>query len=232
MKNTIIAKRKSIRKYQATELDASTLARIQEKITELTPLYADIPYKITISNQVRRAFGINAPHYLLFYTEQNAKAAQNIGFLGQQLDLYFSAHSIGACWVGMAKSELSTESKLPFAIAIAFGFPNEPLHRDISQFKRKTLPEISSGSDPRLNAARLAPSGINAQGWFFIAEQGNIHCYYKKQNALLGRFLGDLGQMDLGIALWHIASESDTFSFVTVENPPAQKGFLYAGTVV
>lgn len=232
MNTEIIGKRKSIRKYQPQPLDKGILEKVAHKIENLKPLYENTAYSIKLVHEVKRAFGINAPHYLLFYSEKTTQANMNIGFIGQQLDLFFSENGIGACWVGMAKTELADQGGLPFAIAIAFGTPAEPLHREPSQFKRKALHLISEGEDKRLEAARLAPSGINAQGWYFIAENGKIHAYRKKPNALLGLFAGSLGEMDLGIALWHIACESTEFSFVKEENPPVRKGFLYAGTVV
>ena len=55
---------------------------------------------------------------------------------------------------------------------MAFGKPAEPLYRELSEFKRKPLAEISEGSDERLEAARLAPSGMNVQNWYFIAKDG------------------------------------------------------------
>lgn len=39
---------------------------------------------------------------------------------------------------------------------------DEPLFRSQNEFKRKSLSEISEGTDDRLEAARLAPSELNA----------------------------------------------------------------------
>jgi nitroreductase len=117
-------------------------------------------------------------------------------------------------------------------ICIAFGWPSEPLYRDASGFKRKALSEISEGLDERLEAARLAPSAMNAQGWFFAAGPGKIHCYRKKNNPLLGFLTNKLGSIDMGIALCHIAAESESFRFAKEANAPARKGYVYMGTVV
>ena len=115
---------------------------------------------------------------------------------------------------------------------MAFGKPSGPLYRDISGFKRKPLSAISEGSDARLEAARLAPSAINAQNWYFIAESGKIHCYRKKANPLLGFMFNRMHCVDMGIALCHIAEESESFGFVKEEGVPVRKGFVYMGTVV
>ena len=121
---------------------------------------------------------------------------------------------------------------MPFVICMSFGKPAEPLHRGLSDFKRKTLPQISEGTDERLEAARLAPSGINAQGWFFTADEGKIHCYRKKLNPIIGLVMGEMGAIDLGIAICHIYKESNTFNFIKEANAPFKKGYIYRGTVL
>ena len=244
MVNEIIRKRKSIRKYERTPLDDATLANVRERIVNLVPLYPDIKYTIDIANKTKGllAQGSGASSFLVFRSEESPDAYVNVGFIGQQMDLYFSANGLGSCWLGMAKP--NDKSGLPYVISMAFGKPAEPLHRQsVSDFKRKPLSEISEGADERLEAARLAPSGMNAQGWFFVAKDGIIRCYRKKS----GLAHGKLGCIDMGIALWHIAIESESegesegksegesqshsFCFVKEADPPERVGFIYSGTV-
>ena len=123
------------------------------------------------------------------------------------------------------------ESTLPYVIAMSFGKPNEPLHRELSGFKRKKLSEISEGTDKRLETARLAPSAVNSQNWFFAVTGDKIHCYRKKPNPLLSFMLTDMNRIDMGIALYHIALESDNFSFGKEADAPERKGYVYTGTV-
>ncbi|MCL2227294.1 MAG: nitroreductase [Oscillospiraceae bacterium] len=229
--NEIIRKRKSVRKYDNTPLDTAVLDAVRAEIAKVKPLYPDIKYSIEMTTKTKGLFGVRAPHFLVFGSEVKDGSHENIGFIGQQLDLYFSANGLGSCWLGASKPGEAMESTLPYVIALAFGKPAEPLHRDISEFKRKPLPEISEGNDPRLEAARLAPSGVNIQDWYFIAESGKIHCYLKKPNLIMGLMVGKLGLIDLGIAICHIAEESDNFSFGKEANPPERKGYVYAGTV-
>jgi hypothetical protein len=126
----------------------------------------------------------------------------------------------------MAKPNEKTDT--PYVISMAFGTPVESLHRkSLDELKRKTISEISDGADERLEAARLAPSGMNAQGWYFSAVNGVIHCYRKKPGLMPEK----LGCIDIGIALWHIASESADFRFTKETNAPERKGFIYVGTV-
>jgi len=230
--NEIIRKRKSIRAYDMTELDDPTLAKVQLQIANCISLCPGIQYSIEIVSKTKGMFGIKAPHYLIFRSEDKDGAFENIGFIGQQMDLYFSESGLGSCWLGMAKPENKEGSTLPFVISMAFGKPTEPLHRDLSGFKRKSLSEISEGTDDRLEAARLAPSGMNAQNWYFIADNGKIHCYRKKPKSLVGLMSGKLGCIDMGIALCHIMKESEGFNFSNEQNTSERKGYIYMGTVI
>jgi nitroreductase len=226
--NEIIRKRKSIRKYDPAPLDSDILEKVQEQIKNIKPLYPDIKYSIETTSKTKGMFNIKAPHYLVFGSEEKDGYLENIGFIGQQLDLFFSASGLGACWLGAAKPEERITSALPHVICMSFGKPAEPLHRSLAEFKRKPLVEMSEGADARLEAARLAPSGLNAQNWHFVAENGNIHCYRKK--ALLG-FINRMGYIDMGIAICHIAAESGEFNFVKATDATERKKCVYIGTI-
>jgi len=229
--NEIIRKRKSVRKYSETPLDSQTLEKINAKIKELTPLYPDIKYSIEITAKTKGLFNIKSPHYLVFRSEEKEGAYENIGFVGQQVDLFLSENEIGTCWLGASKPEDKKSAGLSSLICMSIGTPAEPVYREVSQFKRKALAEMSEGNDPRLEAARLAPSGMNAQNWYFIADQGKIHCYRKKTTPILGFWLGNLARIDLGIAICHIAEESDDFKFSIYPDAPQKSGYIYSGTV-
>ena len=238
LKTQIIEKRKSIRRYDPKKLDSETLKKVKEQLEKLTPLYSNIGYRVEIVDKTKRAFGINAPHYLLFYSEEKKGAYENIGFIGQQMDLFFSENGLGSCWVGVAKpedkkvEEAKKSEKEIYIICISFGKPAETLHRERKDFRRKPLSKMSQGDDPRLEAARLAPSGVNAQNWFFSHEAGKIHCYCKKTSGLKKLFLGKLALIDLGIAICHIAKESDDFKFIHEDTAPKKEGYFYVGTAV
>ena len=234
-KNEIIEKRKSIRRYEPTKLDSETLGKVKEQLEKLMPLYPEIRYSVEIADKAKRALGINAPHYLIFYSEEKEGAYENIGFIGQQMDLYFSENGLGSCWVGVAKPEdrkPEEAEKGIYVICIAFGKPAGALHRERKDFKRKPLSEMSQGNDPRLEAARLAPSGINAQNWFFVEEAGKINCYCKKISGLKKLIIGKMALIDIGIAICHIAKESDDFKFTYEDKVPTKEGYSYIGTVI
>ena len=137
--------------------------------------------------------------------------------------------SVPAGWVRQSLRE--KKSAMNYVAGMAFGKPTEPLYRELSQFKRKALAEISKGKDERLEAARIAPSAVNSQNWYFVADNGKIHCYRKKSNPLLGFIYNKLHCIDMGIALLHIAKESKSFQFVKEPNVPERDGHIYMGTV-
>jgi nitroreductase len=229
--NEIIRKRKSIRKYNTEPLDSAKLEWIQEQIAAVTPLYPNIRYSVEIVSKTKGLFNVKAPHYLIFNSEEIDGYHENIGFIGQQLDLTLSENGIGTCWLGASKPIESEKSALSYVIAMSFGTPNEPLHRSLSEFKRKPLSAISSGEDLRLESARLAPSAVNSQNWFFVTDGGKIHCYRKKINPIAGLIYNRMNQIDMGIAIYHIAAESDGFKFSKSKVAPERKGYIYAGTV-
>ncbi|MCL2373168.1 MAG: nitroreductase, partial [Defluviitaleaceae bacterium] len=170
--NEIILKRQSVRVYEHDPLDDAILEMLRTKIENVAPLYPDIRYSIEITNRPTRGmYNVKAPYYLIFGSEKKAGAYENIGFIGQQLDLFLSEIGIGTCWLGVAKPGKEVEkedSLLPFVICMAFGKPGEPLYRNIdAKPDRKVLEEISEGVDERLEAARLAPNSHNAQNWYF-----------------------------------------------------------------
>ena len=227
--NEIIRKRKSIRKYDLTPLDDTALKSVQDKIKELIPLFPDIKYSIEIIKKTKGLFNIKALHYLVLNSEDKEGSYENIGFIGQQMDLFFSETGLGSCWLGASKPDDKKNADIKCIACISFGKPAEPLYRTHFEFKRKPLAKISEGADERLEAARLAPSGMNMQNWFFITNGKNIHCY--KKRSLLG-FMDKLAGIDIGIAIYHIVSESDVFSFVKDSNAPEKKGYIYVGTVI
>jgi len=214
-----------------TVLDEATLEKVRLYIDSVKPLYPRISYSIDFAEKTKGLFNIKAPHYLIFKSETVDGSYENIGFIGQQIDLFLAENGLGSCWLGVAKQVESDKSGLPHVISMAFGKPSEPLYRDLAGFKRKLLTAISEGTDARIEAARLAPSGMNRQNWFFSADSGKIHCYRKKPDPISGLFFDKLETIDIGIAICHIAIESENFSFAKKDNAPTRKGFLYMGTV-
>ncbi len=207
-----IFKRKSIRQYVLDPLEGHVLSEIMAHTSSLKPLYKDIKveFKILPQEDVKALlFLAKAPHYLALFSETKEGYLMNAGFMLQQMDLFFSVNGIGSCWQGMAKptKEISKNSKLDFVIIMAFGKPNEKLHREsVSEFKRKQLQEITDikGADELLEPARLAPSAMNKQQWFFTGSASTIHAYHSKANVLTAFVLNRVSRISMGIPICHL----------------------------
>ena len=230
-----IFKRKSTRKYDMTSLPSKLLTEIEEYIKTVTPLYPEIKIEYRITDAVKGIFSAKAPHYIVVSSEKKAGYLTNVGFIFQHVDLFLASKGLGSCWLGMSKPTEKISGNLEYVVTLAFGMPMESPFRTRDQFNRKQLDEISIGEDKRLPCAQLAPSATNSQHWFFVCEQGSIHCYIKKLNALQTMIYENMNKIDIGIAIAHLAIatkyEQADFIFSVEKNMADIKGYIYIGTV-
>ena len=216
-----IFKRKSIRNYDITSLEESALKYVFEYIKNLEPLYDDIKVdiKIITSVDVNSRMMKKAPYYIAVFSENKEGYKTNVGYMLQQMDLFFSAHGWGSCWQGIPKPKMDIieSSDLEFVILMAFGKANVPLHRTSTmEFKRKTVNKISNIKNggytgALLEVARLAPSAINNQPWFFTGDSQIIHIYSFKPSILRAVILKKYIPIDMGIVICHLKLAAQHF---------------------
>lgn len=220
----IIFRRKSIRDYDLTPLDERTLGKIQDELNSLKPLYENIETDLRIISQddVNQRMMKKAPHYIAAFSESKEGYKTNIGFMLQQMDLFFSAKGIGSCWQGIPKpsKDVLKSSQLEFVILMAFGWSKVPLHRkSIMQFKRKPLQKMSDMDDNEANelleVVRLAPSATNSQPWFLKGDKHIIHVYSLKPNIIRAIILKRYIPIDIGIALYYLEVAARHFAKTT-----------------
>lgn len=238
-----IFRRKSVRRYDLTPLDESTLADISEYMDNLEPMYSDIKMELKIIGQddVKRRMMGKAPHYIAVFSEVREGHLTNLGFMVQQMDLFFSANGIGSCWQGIPKptKDVLKSSDLEFIILMPFGKPAEPLHRDsVSEFKRKPLQKISdvAGAEELMKAARLAPSAGNGQPWFFTGDENIIHAYSVKPSFIRGLLVKKYIPIDVGIAIYHLKLAAEHFgkkAEIVFDKPAEEnpKGYEYLASL-
>lgn len=229
--NEMIYKRKSCRSFTNVPVDEVLLKSI--KTFPMKPLYPEIKVRwdIVPRNQVKCICPWTTPQLITIYSEETEGWLENVGFLFQQMDLYLQSLGLGVCWLGMGRMNPKTATAVEgmrFAIMLAFGHPKgDPLRHDFKDFKRKTPEQIADRVDPRLEPARLAPSAVNSQPWYFTHEGDTIHAY----RILDGR-LDYMNQIDMGIALAHLyVANEKTFRFFRAGNPPVMPGYGYIGSV-
>lgn len=225
----VMFKRKSIRKFDMTPLEQSTIEKIRNFIREIKPIDQSIATEINIVSRidVTSLYAVKAPHYIIFTSEEKEGFLTNAGFIMEQIDLFLSANGLGACWLGMAKPDKSVivESQLRFVIMLAFGKPTEKLHREsAADFKRKPMNEVADFNElgKVMEAVRIAPSGVNSQPWLFTKYDSLINAYCVKPGFLKGIIYERMNKIDMGIALcflWlALEHESKKSEFVRAES--------------
>ncbi|MGD1060421.1 MAG: nitroreductase family protein [Methanomassiliicoccales archaeon] len=201
-----IFKRKSIRKFEAVPLDAGTLAKVSSFLGTVKPMYPEIKTELKLLSNMEVKAGLmkaKSPHFVAAFSEKKENSLVNAGFMLQQVDLFLSANGIGSVWQGNPKpsSEASSGTDLEFVIMMAFGKPAEPLHRtDVSEFKREPLTEVgkTKGFEEILEPARLAPSAMNLQPWYFVGGEGAVH-FYLVNSAMFDKW----NKVSVGAAICH-----------------------------
>ncbi|MDR3363663.1 MAG: hypothetical protein LBS91_01750 [Clostridiales Family XIII bacterium] len=228
--------RASTRKYEAHPLQAEAIEGLEAFISSVKPLLPDVllTHRIVSGNEVKGIALPKAPHFLMVSGREHPLRKTAAGFLYQHAELWLYANGCATRWLGVVKPK---QDDPDFIIGMAFGKPAGQAERKTADFKRKPLEEISKGADPRLEAARLAPSGMNGQPWYYIADHGALHTYCKKSLGGLAGGLYHLTELDAGIALCHIAVASEhegipfNFSAEKKDAPEPPQGFTYIGTV-
>ena len=218
--------RKSCRSFTNIPVDAAIIETI--KAFPMKPLYPDIKvhWDIVPRNQVRCICPWTTHQLITIYAEETEGYLENIGFLFQQMDLYLQTLGLGVCWLGMGRmnSKTATEVEgMKFVIMLAFGHPKgDQLRHDLKGFKRKPMAQITDQADPRLEAARLAPSAVNSQPWYFTHEGDAIHVYCAKKGS----------RLDAGIVLAHLyVANEETFRFFKADHINDLPGYTYIGSV-
>ncbi|MCL2642309.1 MAG: nitroreductase [Candidatus Bathyarchaeota archaeon] len=233
----VIYKRKSVRKYQSDVLDEAILQDVQNFFAKIKPLYCDVVVNFNIVDKasVKGIASLFSPHYILALSENKKGYLVNVGFMLQQVDLYLSSIGLGGCWLGIVRPKerlTGADDNLKFVIALGFGKPAGSLYREIADFKRKSLGELSDISDSRLEVARLAPSAMNLQNYYFVTEGNTIHVYCAKAGVLTIKRFAEMREIDVGIALAHLyVANNECFKFFEVPNPKELKGYFYVGSV-
>lgn len=228
-----IFKRKSCRNFSKEKLSNDELNNLKNFIKNTKALYPDIKtdYDLLSSEEIRTMLRWKSPHYLALYSEDKENYKVNIGFIYQQVDLYLQSEGIGSCWIGMGKAKKPRED-LNHVILIGFGKSDKSIYREIGQFKRKAMDKITDTPSEELEVARLAPSAMNDQPWYFKKTADGYDVYCIKHNFIKNKTVGKWNPIDMGIALAHLyVSNKDSFRYFNNENPSKVKGFYYVGSI-
>lgn len=179
-----IFKRKSFHIFRDTDLlNEKEINDLKTFIETVVPLYPEIKTMIRIVPQSETTCKRGAQYCILFYSEKKDGYLNNIGYIGEQIDLYLAAHGIGSLWFGIGKVDEKKYEDLDYVIMIAISkMRSDRFRKDMFKSKRKALDEIWQGEELHIaNIVRFTPSACNTQPWYVENEDGILSVYrYKK----------------------------------------------------
>jgi len=156
---------------------------------------------------------VNPPHYLVPYLLGDEHVLVDAGYRVEQISVRLAALGIGSCFIGALRREAEVRARygLPDATRIgaflAFGRPSSALGgRATNRLLRLTAGanrKLSSGRlffdgsfdnpalpperiAPLIEAARHAPSAVNAQPWRFLWLDERLFLFVTRSNRLYG----------------------------------------------
>ncbi len=203
--------RKSVRRYTSDPVSPKILDGLMRFYAEMEGLFGGVETELTIlDNQkgkrnISGFVGVHAPYYLALYSVDQEKCMMNAGFVMQQLSLYLCSKGFGSCYVGLRflMPSLNRRGNKRLVCLLAFGRARDSYARKATDARRLPMNEICTFKEkPRLwmnqllDAARLAPSFMNAQPWRFVVYDNRIHVFSKKHK---GNALDPATELDFGV---------------------------------
>ena len=183
----MIFKRKSFHIFRNVgneSIGESERREIQKAYSEFPPLHPEIKTAIRIVPEKETNCKRGGEYCILLYSEKNDGYLQNIGYLGEQLDLYLVSRNIGTLWFGIGKTKEEPFEDMEFVIMFSIRKISDgsKFRKDLFQSKRKRVAEIWEGEQlPGVSdLVRFAPSACNSQPWL-VKNDGELLVYrYRK----------------------------------------------------
>ena len=208
---SMIFKRKSFHIFRNVgdeKISDEEIKDIYEAYEGFASLYPDIKTEIRIVDNRKVTTKRGQELCILLFSEKKEGYLQNIGYIGQQLDLYLVSKNIGTLWFGIGKTEEEFEG-LDYVIMFAVKKVSDEkkYRKDMFKSKRKSVDEIWSGEQLKgvTDIVRFAPSDCNSQPWKVINGDGILRVYRYKKEGKRGIMPADkvsfYNRIDIGIFL-------------------------------
>ncbi len=205
-----IFKRKSFHLFRNIgneKISKEELNDLLSYIDKLKPLVDNVKYKIIVQKDT--SFVRGGEYSILFYSEKKDNYLQNIGYIGEQLDLYLVSKNIGTLWFGIGRPKENKIDGLDYVIMIQIAKVDSPnkFRKDMYKSKRKSIEEIWNGEKylEIANIVRFAPSACNTQPWKVIEKDNDLEVYRYRKKGKRGIMPKNLviyyNQIDIGIFL-------------------------------
>ncbi len=206
---TMIFKRKSFhifRNLKPERITEEEIADIYKAYERFIPLDKGIKTEIRIVPNDKTTAKRGQELCILLFSEKKEGYLQNIGYLGQQLDLYLVSKNIGTLWFGIGKTEETAEGMGYVIMILIRKISDDGKYRkDMFKSKRKEAEEIWSGKQVKgvTDIVRFTPSACNSQPWKVENEGGTLKVYRYKKEGKRGIMPADkvsfYNRIDIGI---------------------------------
>lgn len=210
----MIHKRKSLTLFRSNShvsLSEEDIDNLYNFFHNTTPLLKNIKVSMELLKVDRTSSKRNEEYQIIFYSEKKDNYLQNIGYIGEQVELYLAKENISSTWFRCDSLLDIKKDDLFFVAMMLIKKSNEKLFRtEKSKVKRKDLSAIWKNDYYKEigQSARLAPSINNIQNWIAITNKGEILVYRKKGKGLRGLLPGLLvtyyNRIDIGIFIYFI----------------------------
>ena len=204
-----IFKRKSFHIFKDTDtLNGDEIQELKDFIKTVKPLNPEINTEICIVPEKETTCKRGGELCILFYSEIRDEYLRNIGYMGEQIDLYLASKNIGALWFGIGKPKEMQVNGLDFVIMISIAkMPENKFRKDMFKSKRKPLSEIWNGDTLGVaEVVRFTPSACNTQPWIVENNGSDLMVYRFKKPGKRGIMPADkvryYNKIDMGIFLF------------------------------
>ena len=220
-----IFKRKSFHFFkEREEISDNEIKDLNEFIKNVKRLDNDIKTTIIIVPEQETTCKRGGQYCILFYSEKKNEYLRNIGYIGEQIDLYLASQNIGALWYGIGKPQNMQIEGLDFVIMISIAkMPEEKFRKDMFKSKRKPLSEIWNGNTLGIaEIVRFTPSACNSQPWIVENAGEELLIYRYKKPGKRGIMPADkvryYNKIDIGIFLFflEVCLENENYSYEKV----------------
>lgn len=181
-----IFKRKSFHLFGDLKgkITSKELEEIQHFIDSVSHLYPDIKVIADIVPAIMNKRSRGEEYAIIFYSEEKDNYLTNIGYMGEQIDLFLASIDIASLWYGLGSPCNLVKEGLPYVIMILMGKKDRSdFRKDMYSSKRKKLSEIWEGREYSFsNIIRFAPSACNTQNWFVESLPGELLIYRQKHS--------------------------------------------------
>ena len=205
----MIFKRKSFHIFRNVgneSIGKDELNNIQSAYAEFTPLNHEIKTALRIVPEKQTNCKRGGEYCILLYSEKKDGYLQNIGYLGEQLDLYLVSRNIGTLWFGIGKTQEKPFEDMEFVIMFSVHkiSDDSKYRKDMFKSKRKRTEEVWEGEQILgvSDIVRFAPSACNSQPWL-VKNNGELSVYRYRKPGKRGIMPADkvsfYNRIDIGI---------------------------------